>query len=149
MQNQFAGGATFLFHTARGLTDAHTSEDLDIFLAAEARSRNSVFAMIRAERAEVVSVPEVESDDWVHPSEEDVEWASDPEGDDEPVDHGDALNAHLDENADEIDAQAKAYAKTHGISFYEARREIEDEYRQGYYDDVEARRTTDWDYGRE
>jgi hypothetical protein len=59
------------------------------------------------------------------------------------------MQDHLDDNAEEIAAEAAIYAMTYGVSMEVALRDVKDLYREGYCDSVAASRTTDWDYGQE
>jgi hypothetical protein len=59
------------------------------------------------------------------------------------------LDAYLESRDADIEADAKEYAKEFNVSMEEARRDVRDAYIQGYCEGEEARRTGDWDFGRE
>lgn len=59
------------------------------------------------------------------------------------------LQQWLDSKAADIQEEAKEYAKTYNVSMERAVREVETEYIEGFYADMEALRSGDWDYGRE
>jgi hypothetical protein len=115
MQTAFT--PAFTFDTARGPTECATSEDLDIIL-----SRPGVIQMILAERAEVLFVP-------VTPRQLAQLHA-------EFLTGNESIDAHLESNAEEIETQAQAYAKSYNVSIEDARRDVTDEYIQGWCDDV-------------
>jgi len=60
-----------------------------------------------------------------------------------------SLREYLEDSADEIEELAQQYAIDHKCSIEDARRDVRDEFVQGYCEGAEASRTTDWDYGRE
>jgi len=70
----------------------------------------------------------------MHP--DDVEGYADME----PVTRLDGINRHLEQNADNIEREAQAYAKSFKVSIEDARRDVSDEYIQGYIDAAEAAR---------
>jgi len=59
------------------------------------------------------------------------------------------LAKHLANNKTNIEKDAIEYARQYGMTLEKAREEVRDEYAQGWYESVEASRTTDWDFGRE
>jgi hypothetical protein len=59
------------------------------------------------------------------------------------------IEKHLENNEAEIHAAALLYAKNYNVSYKIARRDVEDEYCQGWHESRDAMRNGDWDYGRE
>lgn len=56
-----------------------------------------------------------------------------------------SMQQHLEQNRAAIKAEAREYAKNCGVSLELATREVEDEYRQGWCEAADARRTGDWE----
>lgn len=45
------------------------------------------------------------------------------------------LEQHLAQNRDAIEAEARQYARAYGLSLEQARHDVEEEYKQGWFDD--------------
>lgn len=56
---------------------------------------------------------------------------------------------YLDAHEEQFEQEVREYAEFHKVSLAEARRDVRDEWCEGWCDGEAARRTTDWDYGRE
>ncbi len=55
------------------------------------------------------------------------------------------LEQHIAENAERIEREAKAYAKTYGCTLEKARQDVAGEYAQGWHDEMDARRMGDYE----